>query len=185
MGCQVHSSKLHVIVFCITVEEKQKYARAVNGSEGTVSEKIESFSDQFGDRGLVRGMFNFYPRCSRPDLVLGVKPRTDRSGITVLPQDREVEGLQIMSDGMFRSPLLQVVTNSELYKLYLEISFNNLNPEKDIGPVDCLVDEQRPRLYRNVKNYSLIYYEWHQKGNVAIDTLKISSWCTLCCFLFS
>ena len=39
MGCQVHSSKLHVIVFCITVEEKQKYARAVNGSEGTVSKK--------------------------------------------------------------------------------------------------------------------------------------------------
>jgi hypothetical protein len=39
MGCQVHSSKLHVIVFCITVEEKQKCARAVNGSEGTVSEK--------------------------------------------------------------------------------------------------------------------------------------------------
>jgi len=37
-----------------------------------------------------------------------------------------------------------------------------------------LVDEQRPRLYRNVKNYALIYYKWHQKGKVAIETLKIS-----------
>jgi uridine phosphorylase len=47
--------------------------------------------------------------------------------------------------------------------------------------VDCLVDEQRPRLYRNVKNYGLIYYEWHQKGNVAIDTemLKIMASSTM------
>jgi len=44
-----------------------------------------------------------------------------------------------------------------------------------------LVDEQRPRLYRNVKNYGLIYYEWHQKGNVAIDTemLKIMASSTM------
>ncbi|KAJ6992586.1 hypothetical protein NC653_015855 [Populus alba x Populus x berolinensis] len=48
------------------------------------------------------------------------------------------------------------------------------DPEKEIGPVDCLVDEQRPRLYRNVKNYALIDYKWHQKGKVATETLKIS-----------
>jgi isopenicillin N synthase-like dioxygenase len=59
-----------------------------------------SFSDQLlGEQALMQARFNFYPRCSRPDKVLGVKPHTDRSGITVLLQDKEVEGLQVLVDG--------------------------------------------------------------------------------------
>ncbi|KAK1549809.1 hypothetical protein Q3G72_008225 [Acer saccharum] len=51
--------------------------------------------------------FNFYPPCSRPDLVDGVKPHTDRSGITILLQDKEVEGLQIVVDGKwYRVPVI-------------------------------------------------------------------------------
>jgi len=66
-------------------------ARSLNLEEG-------SFLDQFGEESLMLARFNFYPRCSRPDLVLGVKPHTDRSGITVLLQDKEVEGLQVLID---------------------------------------------------------------------------------------
>lgn len=66
-------------------------ARSLNLEEG-------SFVDQFGEQPLMLARFNFYPRCSRPDLVLGVKPHTDRSGITVLLQDKEVEGLQVLID---------------------------------------------------------------------------------------
>lgn len=64
-------------------------ARSLNLEEG-------SFLDQFGEESLMLARFNFYPRCSRPDLVLGVKPHTDRSGITVLLQDKEVEGLEVL-----------------------------------------------------------------------------------------
>ena len=42
-----------------------------------------SFSDQFGDNPVMQVRFNFYPPCSRPDKVLGVKPHSDRSGVTV------------------------------------------------------------------------------------------------------
>ena len=66
-------------------------ARSLNLEEG-------SFLDQFGDQSLLLARFNFYPCCSRPDLVLGVKPHTDRSGITVLLQDTEVDGLQVLID---------------------------------------------------------------------------------------
>lgn len=66
-------------------------ARSLNLEEG-------SFVDQFGEQPLMLARFNFYPLCSRPDLVLGVKPHTDRSGITVLLQDKEVEGLQVLID---------------------------------------------------------------------------------------
>ena len=67
--------------------------------------------------------FNFYPPCSRPDLVHGVKPHTDRSGITILLQDKEVEGLQIVVDGKwYRVPVIPhalVVNLGDQMQVYL------------------------------------------------------------------
>ncbi|KAF9674707.1 hypothetical protein SADUNF_Sadunf10G0154900 [Salix dunnii] len=37
---------------------------------------------------------NYYPACSRPDLVLGVSPLSDTSTITLLLQDDDITGLQ-------------------------------------------------------------------------------------------
>ncbi|KAK1550460.1 hypothetical protein Q3G72_019464 [Acer saccharum] len=37
-----------------------------------------SFLNQFGEQSLMQTRFNFHPPCSRPDLVHGVKPHTDR-----------------------------------------------------------------------------------------------------------
>ncbi|KAK6236130.1 hypothetical protein SCA6_011467 [Theobroma cacao] len=237
--------------FALPETEKQKYARAVNESEGYGSDRIvsdkvfpedkrrfnlwpenpydfrdimdeyalkikvvadavfkamarslnleeNSFLNQFGDQALMQARFNFYPSCSRPDLVLGVKPHTDRSGITVLLQDREVEGLQvlvddkwvkvpaiphalvinlgdqmqIMSNGIFKSPVHRVVTNSEKLRISVAL-FNEPEPENEIRAVDGLVDENRPRLYRNVKNYGAINYECYQKGMIPLDTVRI------------
>ena len=38
---------------------------------------------------------NYYPPCSRPDLVLGISPHSDSDLITLLLQDDEIPGLQI------------------------------------------------------------------------------------------
>ncbi|KAK2637334.1 hypothetical protein Ddye_032126 [Dipteronia dyeriana] len=38
---------------------------------------------------------NYYPLCSRPELVLGISPHSDASTITLLIQDDELTGLQI------------------------------------------------------------------------------------------
>lgn len=38
---------------------------------------------------------NYYPTCSRPDLVLGISPHSDSSLFTLLLQDNEISGLQI------------------------------------------------------------------------------------------
>ncbi|KAK7347124.1 hypothetical protein VNO80_21651 [Phaseolus coccineus] len=167
-------------------------ARSLNLEEG-------SFLDQFGEESLMLARFNFYPRCSRPDLVLGVKPHTDRSGITVLLQDKEVEGLQvliddnwvsvptmpvafvvnlgdqmqIMSNGIFKSIMHRVVTNTEKMRMSLAI-FNEPDPENEIGPAQGLIDESRPRLYRNVKDYGHINYRCYQEGKIALETVKIA-----------
>ncbi|KAJ7957721.1 2-oxoglutarate (2OG) and Fe(II)-dependent oxygenase superfamily protein [Quillaja saponaria] len=165
-------------------------ARSLNLEEG-------SFLNQFGERARMQARFNFYPRCSKPDLVFGMKPHTD-SGITVLLQDKEVEGLQIliddkwvnvptiadalvvnlgdqmqiMSNGIFKSPMHRVVTNTEKLRMSVAM-FNEPDPEIEIGPVNDLIDEKRPRLYRNVKNYGIINYKSHQEETVALETIQI------------
>ncbi|XP_050368963.1 protein SRG1-like [Argentina anserina] len=158
-----------------------------------------SFSNQlFGEQALMTIIFNFYPKCSRPDQVLGAKPHTDGSGITLLLQDKEAEGLQIlvdgkwvrvpivpdaivvnlgdqmqiMSNGIFKSPLHRAVTNTERMRLSVA-SFNEPDPESEIGPVEELIDETRPRMYKNAKNYGLINYQCFQRGQIALETMKI------------
>lgn len=42
---------------------------------------------------------NYYPACSRHDLVLGVSPHSDGSVLTLLMQDDEITSLQIKHEG--------------------------------------------------------------------------------------
>ncbi|KAH9307528.1 hypothetical protein KI387_035439, partial [Taxus chinensis] len=41
---------------------------------------------------------NYYPRCPRPNLVFGIGPPSDASGITILLQDDDEIGLHIRKD---------------------------------------------------------------------------------------
>ncbi|XWS20468.1 hypothetical protein CRYUN_Cryun31cG0103900 [Craigia yunnanensis] len=96
------------------------------------------FLKQFGERAALQVRFHYYSCCQRPEIVLGLKPHADGSGHTIILQD-EVEGLQvlekeqwftvptipnallvlmgdqmeIMTNGMFNSPVHGVETNRE------------------------------------------------------------------------
>ncbi|GFY99680.1 2-oxoglutarate (2OG) and Fe(II)-dependent oxygenase superfamily protein [Actinidia rufa] len=162
--------------------------------------KEESFLKQYGERAIMQARFNFYPPCARPDCVLGLKPHSDGSAITILLQDREVDGLQIlkddeqwirvpiiphallvnvgdqieiMSNGIFKSPVHRAVTNSERERTTLAV-FCSPEAEMEIGPMDELIDEKRPRLYKNVKNYVDSYFQYYQHWKRPIDAAKIS-----------
>ncbi|RHN64033.1 putative oxidoreductase [Medicago truncatula] len=174
------STKVKSIIDCLL----RSMARSLNLEE-------DSFLDLFGKQSLVKARINFYPPGSRPDLVLGVKPHTDRPGITILLQAKEVEGLQvliddkcinvpsipdalvvnlgdqleIMSNGIFKCPMLRVVTNTKKLRMSVVI-FNEPEPENEIGPVEDLINETYPRLYRNVKNYCEMNYKTYQEGKI-------------------
>ncbi|KAJ0030026.1 hypothetical protein Pint_13759 [Pistacia integerrima] len=186
-------------------EMLNEYAEKVKFVEQTLYKAIakslnleeNSFLNMIGERAPVRARFNFYPRCSRPDLVLGVKPHTDRGGITILLQDKEVEGLQvrvdgkwfkvpiipdalvinlgdqmkIMSNGIFKSPLHRVVTNTEKLRISVAV-VSEAVVDKEIGAVEGLVNEERPRLYNNVKNFGAVAYESYQNEQIAMDAIK-------------
>ncbi|KAH8506419.1 hypothetical protein H0E87_013296 [Populus deltoides] len=157
-----------------------------------------SFIDQYGERPLVAARFNFYPPCPRPDRILGVKPHADASAFTFLLQDKEVEGLQflkdnqwfrvpiiphallinvgdqveIMSNGIFKSPVHRVVTNTEKERKTLAV-FCIPDSDKEIKPADGLISETRPSLYKKVKDYVSIYFQYYQQGKRPIEAVKI------------
>jgi isopenicillin N synthase-like dioxygenase len=77
-----------------------------------------------------------------------------------------------MSNGIFKSLVHRVVTNSERERITLAV-FCIPELEIEIGPVDGLVNESTPRLYKKVKNYVDIYFQYYQQGKRPIDAAKI------------
>ncbi|XP_054805052.1 codeine O-demethylase-like [Prosopis cineraria] len=158
-----------------------------------------SFLKQCGETNMF-ARFNYYPPCKRPEFVLGLKPHADGSAITFLLQHHEVEGLQIlrdnnwfkvpiipeallvnvgdqieiMSNGIFKSPVHRAVINSDKERLTLAM-FCAPDVEAEIEPVKELIDESRPKLYKSIKNYVQTYFQYYQKNRRAIDAVKIKT----------
>lgn len=157
--------------------------------------------NQFSDKALTYARFNYYPPCSRPDLVLGIKPHSDVFALTVLLMDKDVQGLQvlrdgtwynvptvsnytllinvgvtmeIMTNGVFRGPMHRVVTNAEKERISVAV-FYGMDPEKEIGPIADMLNEEQPARYRKMKNkdFLVAHYEHFTRGERVVDSLKI------------
>lgn len=60
----------------------------------------ESLLDRF--RGQPQSMrMTYYPPCKQAEKVVGLSPHTDCTGLTLLLQANDVQGLQIRKDGMW------------------------------------------------------------------------------------
>ncbi|KAJ0576232.1 putative thebaine 6-O-demethylase [Helianthus annuus] len=182
-----YSSKIEVINEVIL----EALARSLNLEENC-------FLDQYGTTAKMIARFNYYPPCAWPDKVLGVKPHADGSAVTFLLQDKEVEGLQvlkdgqwfgvpivpdaltinvgdqieIMSNGIFKSPVHRVLVNTTNQRITLAM-FCMPQTEEDIGPVDGLITDSTPRLYKNVTFSADFFFENYQQGKRPIDACKI------------
>ncbi|XP_059669683.1 protein SRG1-like [Cornus florida] len=131
---------------------------------------------------------NYYPTCSRPDLVMGVSPHLDASSITLLLQDNETTGLQIKhkggwvpvkpipnaivvnigdameawSNGMYKSIEHRAVTNEKVARISVA-TFVLPNDEVEIGPLEAVVNDYHPRLYKTVKYVDYVRYTLARK----------------------
>ncbi|XP_057968836.1 protein SRG1-like [Malania oleifera] len=182
-----------------TIKLKQMNEALLRAMARSLNLKDDCFVNQCGgEQTVMFTRFNLYPPCPRPDCVLGLKPHADGSAMTILLPDREVEGLQfwkdvqwvrvpiiphaflinvgdqmeIMSNGLIKSPVHRVITNSERERMSLAM-FCAPGSDKEIGPVEGLITEARPRLYKTVKNYVDSYFQYFQKGLRPIDAVKI------------
>ncbi|GAB2245436.1 hypothetical protein Droror1_Dr00000929 [Drosera rotundifolia] len=66
----------------------------IKAMERSLDLKDGSIGEQYGEKGMIFSRFNFYPRCPLPDQVLGIKPHTDGSALTIILQNKEVEGVR-------------------------------------------------------------------------------------------
>lgn len=78
--------------------------------------------------------------------------------------------LQIMSNGIFK----RVLTNAEQEKNTLAI-FIMPDVAVGIGPVEKLINEERPRAYKDIKNYVALFFQSYQQGKIPIEAAKISN----------
>lgn len=77
-----------------------------------------------------------------------------------------------MSNGIFKSPLHRVVTNSERERMTVAM-FCIPDSSGDIEPAEELITDIRPRLYKKIKNYLGSYFENYQQGKRTIEAAKI------------
>nr|AHL20270.1 hypothetical protein [Casuarina equisetifolia] len=157
----------------------------------------DCFLNQFGERAALQARFNYYLCCTTPELVLGLKSHADGTGYTVILQD-DVEGLQIhkdehwftvptisdallvlmgdqmeiMTNGVFKAPVHRVVTNSERERISVAM-FYTPEPNKEIGPEEGLINEERPKLFKKVKDYGDIHWEYYQQEKEALHVAKV------------
>ncbi|XP_021742698.1 protein DMR6-LIKE OXYGENASE 1-like isoform X2 [Chenopodium quinoa] len=164
------------------------------GLEGDV------LQDRLGKNPLFRAQANYYPPCSNPDLTLGLGVHTDRDALTVVLPTSNVEGLQIMKDnkwivvdpvpnalivnigdqlqvlsnGKYKSVLHRVVTNEHQSRVSLAMFYG---PDKDalIGPIENLIDNQHPQLYRNYyfKEFLVVYRNQEGKNRKIKEFFEI------------
>ncbi|KNA13524.1 hypothetical protein SOVF_116150 [Spinacia oleracea] len=183
-----------------------EYTMSVKGVNETIVKAMgrclgledNSILDEYGEKTVMAARINFYPECPLPKLVRAARAHSDASAITILLQDKQVEGLQIlkddkwfkvpilpsalfvnvgdqieiMSNGIFKGAVHRVVANSQRERLSIAM-FCSPDSEKEIGPIKKLVNQSQPALYKSFKRYEEIFFRYHPKGERPILTMKI------------
>ncbi|MCL7031135.1 hypothetical protein MKW94_004995 [Papaver nudicaule] len=143
---------------------------------------------------------NYYPPCPRPELVIGITSHSDFSGLTILLQLNEVEGLQIkkeerwisikplpdafivnvgdvleiMTNGIYRSVDHRAAVNSTKERLSLA-TFHDPKPESEIGPISSLITPQTPALFKRggFENLAKEYLSKKLDGKSFLDRMRM------------
>ncbi|GLT63797.1 hypothetical protein SLA2020_363320 [Shorea laevis] len=171
-----------------------KYVAMSLGLKGDV------FEEMFGTAVQAVRM-NYYPPCSRPDLVLGLSPHSDGSALTVLQQGKGSSvGLQILKEntwvpvqpipnalvinigdtievltnGRYKSVEHRAVTHREKDRLSI-VTFYAPSYEIELGPMPELVDENNPCKFRryNHGEYNKRYVTNKLQGKKTLEFAKI------------
>ncbi|XP_010543724.1 PREDICTED: flavonol synthase/flavanone 3-hydroxylase [Tarenaya hassleriana] len=141
---------------------------------------------------------NYYPKCPRPELALGLSSHSDPGGMTILLPDDQVAGLQVLKDDAWITvkPLphafivnigdqIQVLSNSRCKSVEHRVIVNSererlslaffYNPKSDIPirPLQDLVGPGNPPLYppMTFDQYRLFIRTRGPRGKSQVDSL--------------
>ncbi|XP_027184226.1 codeine O-demethylase-like, partial [Coffea eugenioides] len=160
--------------------------------------KLEDMTMLFQE-GMQSLRMGYYPPCPQPELVMGLCPHSDATGLTILLQVNEVEGLQIKKAGAWVpvvplpnaftvnvGDILEIVTNG-IYKSVEHRATVNLHNERlsiatffapkldgDMGPAPSLITPENPAIFRRIRmlDYSKAYFSRELDGKSFIDAMR-------------
>ncbi|XP_050370809.1 protein SRG1-like [Argentina anserina] len=158
-------------------------------------ELTELFED-----GMQSMRMNYYPPCPQPEKAIGFTPHSDASGLTILLQVNEMDGLQIKkggiwvpvkplpealiinigdaleikTNGSYRSIEHRAIVNSEKERLSIA-TFCNPRFDGEIRPASSLITEQTPAAYTRigVEDYTKAFFARKLQGKSFLDYLKL------------
>ncbi|KAK4597919.1 hypothetical protein RGQ29_015439 [Quercus rubra] len=157
-------------------------------SQGLGLEK-DCLKRKIGERPAIYTQANYYPPCPDPELTMGLPAHNDISTLVVLLQMEGVSGLQVvidgkwvpvepvpdafvvniadqmqvLSNGRYKSVLHRAVTNNRLARLSLPM-FYAPNNDTVIGPIEDLIDDVHPPMYRNYSYKEYMDEFYRQEG---------------------
>ncbi|KAI5407635.1 jasmonate-induced oxygenase 2 [Lathyrus oleraceus] len=142
---------------------------------------------------------NFYPKCPRPELTLGLSSHSDPGGMTMLLPDDQVAGLQVrkfdnwitvnpakhafivnigdqiqvLSNAVYKSVEHRVIVNSDKERVSLAFFYN---PKSDIPiePLKQLLTPETPALYppMTFDEYRLFIRMRGPRGKSQVESMK-------------
>ncbi|CAL9204529.1 unnamed protein product [Musa hybrid cultivar] len=159
----------------------------------------EEFSSIFQDQTqAVR--FNYYPPCPRADEVLGLSPHTDGSGLTLLLQVNDVEGLhirkggnwfpvkplpgalianigdiiEILSNGVYKSVEHQAIINTKEERVSIATFHGPREYSAMVGPLAEIVKGCKPKyVSMSYGEFMKAYLSTKLEGRKLMESLKL------------
>ncbi|KAF2314247.1 hypothetical protein GH714_024487 [Hevea brasiliensis] len=143
---------------------------------------------------------NYYPPCPQPEKVIGLTPHSDGTGLSILLQINDVEGLQIRKDGRwihvkplpnafvinigdileiitngtYRSILHRATVNSQKERLSI-VAFHSPRFDGEISPARSLITKETPAMFKRitVKEFFKGLFSRELRSKSYLDTLRI------------
>ncbi|XP_056161849.1 codeine O-demethylase-like [Syzygium oleosum] len=160
-----------------------------------MNEMKELFED-----GIQTMRMTYYPPCPQPELVVGLTPHSDATGITILHQINGIDGFQIkmngawtpiqilpnafvvnvgdvmeiLSNGLYNSIEHRATVNSTRERISIAMFFNP-KLDSEIGPIQSLTTTESPALFRRIKMEKYVQDFFSQKlnGKSYLERMKL------------
>nr|DAD37644.1 TPA_asm: hypothetical protein HUJ06_008285 [Nelumbo nucifera] len=144
--------------------------------------------------GMQSMRMNYYPPCSEPEKTIGLTPHSDASGLTILLQVNEMEGLQVRKDGMWVPvkplPNAFIINIGDVLEMFTNGAYRSIehrttvNPVKErlsiatfYRPAPSLISPENPALFRRVtvEEYVQGFLARKLDGKSYIDVMRIQN----------
>uniref|UniRef100_A0A2N9E7N2 Fe2OG dioxygenase domain-containing protein n=1 Tax=Fagus sylvatica TaxID=28930 RepID=A0A2N9E7N2_FAGSY len=148
--------------------ELQTLAMTLMGLMGKAFKmEIREMEELFED-GMQSMRMTYYPPCPQPELVVGLTPHSDATGITILHQ--------ILSNGAYTSIEHRATVNSEKERISIAMFFNP-KFEAKIGPLTSILSPQNPPLFKSIgmEEYVKDFFSRNINGKSHLEKMRIKS----------